>query len=75
MSGLVRLLRGYPSGGMPGIDMARELIPLEGGLGAPLQQFCLIRSLAILFYPLHFCGQYSRVGATISSARLAGKQV
>ena len=43
----------------PGID------PLGGGLGATLQQFCLIRSLAILFYPLHLCGQYSCVGATI----------
>ena len=30
-----------------------------GGLGATLQQFCLIGSLAILFYPLHSCGQHS----------------
>ena len=62
---LFPLLRGYQCGGMPGIVNARELIFLGGGLGATLQQFCLARSLAILFYPLHLCGQHLGMGGTI----------
>ena len=34
MEDLVRLLRGYQFGGMPGLSIARELIPLGGGIGA-----------------------------------------
>ena len=33
MEGLVRLLRGYQSGGMPGNVIAWELIPFGGGIG------------------------------------------
>ena len=48
MKGLVRLLRGYQSGDMPGIVIAWELIPWGGRWGATLQLFCLVWSLAFL---------------------------
>ena len=43
MEGLVRLLRGYQSGGMPGFVNCLGTDPLEGvGLAATLQQSCLV---------------------------------
>ena len=71
MQGHVKLLRGYQSGR---IVIAWELIPLGGeggGLGAALQQFCLVWSLALLSSSWYLWGQYTCPGATTSSARLA----
>ena len=44
VEGLVRLLRGYQSGGMPGFVHSLGTDPLEGGGGlrARLQQSCLV---------------------------------
>ena len=76
MTGLVRLLRGHQSGGMPGIVIAWELIPWRGGgwgggdWGRHCSSFAWSGAWQS-FLPLT-CGQRSCVGAIISSARLAG---
>ena len=48
--GHLRLLRGYQSGGMPGNVIARELIPLGGGIGGNNATICLACSSAILSF-------------------------
>ena len=58
MSGL---LRGYQSGGMPKNVIARELIPLGGGLGATLQQFAWSEAL----HSFSFCTSLENTKVTI----------
>ena len=42
VKGLVRLLRGFQSGGMPGFVNCPGTDPLWGGFAATLQQSCLV---------------------------------